>query len=161
MMHGWSDFLAAAAGCSGALSGLVFVALSINLARIIELPGVAARAGETILLLGSVLIGALIALMPGLSPTQLAWPWLLLWLPTWGLPTALQFKALLNGSYHRRYQAVLRLVLHQAATWPLLLAALSLLGAFSGGLRWFALAVLLSLVVALFNAWILLVEIVR
>ena len=124
MTDGWSDFLVTAAGASGALAGLVFVALSINLARIIELKGVAARAGETILLLGSLLIGALIALMPGLSPTQLAWPWFLLWLPTWGLPTALQLRALFTGGYHRRYQAVLRLVFHQAATWPLLLLSL-------------------------------------
>ena len=78
-----------------------------------------------------------------------------------GLPTALQFKALLTDGYYRRYQAVLRLVFDQAATWPLLFAALSPLGAFGGGLRWFALSVFLSLVVALFNAWILLVEIIR
>jgi hypothetical protein len=56
---------------------------------------------------------------------------------------------------------VLRLVLYQAATLPLLLAALSLQGYLAGGLAWFALAVVLSITVGLLNAWVLLVEILR
>ena len=56
---------------------------------------------------------------------------------------------------------VARLVLYQLATLPLLLAGLSLLGQVAGGLQWFALAVVLSILVALLNAWVLLVEILR
>jgi hypothetical protein len=43
----------------------------------------------------------------------------------------------------------------------LLLAGLSLRGTFGGGLQWFALSLVVSLMVALFNAWVLLVEIIR
>jgi hypothetical protein len=42
-----------------------------------------------------------------------------------------------------------------------LAAGLSLCGYLAGGLRWFAMALLASLAVALFNAWALLVEIIR
>jgi hypothetical protein len=49
----------------------------------------------------------------------------------------------------------------QLATLPLLLAGLSLHGYLAGGLQWFALAVVLSIAVALLNAWVLLVEILR
>ncbi len=56
---------------------------------------------------------------------------------------------------------MLRFVLYQAATAPLLLAGLSLRGYLAGGLAWFALAVVLSITVALLNAWVLLVEILR
>ncbi len=55
----------------------------------------------------------------------------------------------------------MRFSLHQAATLPLLFAALSLGGVLRGGLYWLAAALLMSLVVGMFNAWVLLVEIVR
>jgi hypothetical protein len=84
---------------------------------------------------------------------------LVLWLAAWGPPTALQIKDLLRREY-LRYN-ILRFVLHQAATLPLLLAALSLRGYLAGGLAWFALAVVLSITVGLLNAWVLLVEILR
>jgi hypothetical protein len=52
-------------------------------------------------------------------------------------------------------------VLYQAAALPLLLAGLSLQGRLAGGLDWFALAVILSIAVALLDAWVLLVETLR
>jgi modulator of FtsH protease len=156
---GWSDFLVATSGTAGALAGLVFVALSINLSRILQLPGISGRAAETIVLLAATLIGALLALVPGQPPGRLGLMLLVLWLAAWGPPTALQIKDLLRREY-LRYN-ILRFVLHQAATLPLLLAALSLRGYLAGGLAWFALAVVLSITVGLLNAWVLLVEILR
>jgi hypothetical protein len=156
---GWSDFLVATSGTAGALAGLVFVALSINLGRILQLPGISGRAAETIVLLAAALIGALLALVPGQPAARLGLLLLLLWLAAWGLPTAAQIRELLRRHY-LRYN-VLRFVLYQAATMPLLLAGLSLRGYMAGGLAWFALAVVLSITVALLNAWVLLVEILR
>jgi hypothetical protein len=156
---GWNDFLVATSGTAGALAGLVFVALSINLGRILQLPGISGRAAETIVLLAAALIGALLALVPGQSATRLGLLLLLLWLAAWGLPTVAQIRELLRRHY-LRYN-VLRFVLYQAATVPLLLAGLSLRGYLAGGLAWFALAVVLSIIVALLNAWVLLVEILR
>jgi modulator of FtsH protease len=157
----WTDFLIAAAGATGALAGLVFVALSINLARILTLPGVAGRAAETILLLGAGLIGSLVALVPDLQPSHLGFVFLVLWLPTWGIPTAIQIQGLLRRQYYRLGLAILRFALHQIATLPLLLAGLSLIGFLPGGLGWFAAALVLFLIVGLFGAWVLLVEILR
>jgi modulator of FtsH protease len=158
---GWTDFLVAAAGASGALVGLVFVALSINLGRILALPGVSGRAAETILLLASGLLATLVALIPGLSQQQLGLLFLALWLPTWGAPTVHQLQALRRRQYHRLQLALLRFTLYQLASIPLLLAALSLRGCLQGGLYWLALGLILSLMVTLFNAWVLLVEILR
>jgi hypothetical protein len=158
---GWSDFLVASAGATAALAGLVFVALSINLGKILILEGVTERAGETILLLASGLIGSLAALIPHEIPSQLGLWLLILWLPTWIVPTFIQIRDFAKRRYHRAYQAIIRFLLFQAATFPLLLAGMSLRGYLAGGLLWFAFGLIVSLIVALYNAWVLLVEIMR
>lgn len=53
----WSDLFVATAGATAALSGLVFVAVSINIGRILENEGVPDFALVTLLLL----VGSLIA----------------------------------------------------------------------------------------------------
>jgi modulator of FtsH protease len=47
----WQTLFATQAGVGAALTGLVFVALSINLKQILALPSLAAQAGEALLLL--------------------------------------------------------------------------------------------------------------
>jgi thiol-disulfide isomerase/thioredoxin len=44
----WQTLLAVHAGASATLTGLVFVAVSINIAKIIEIPGLSGRAGDSI-----------------------------------------------------------------------------------------------------------------
>jgi hypothetical protein len=56
----WHDFGVAAAGSSAALAGLVFVAVSINLDRILTHPWLPDRVGETVVLLVAVLVEALL-----------------------------------------------------------------------------------------------------
>jgi hypothetical protein len=157
----WSNFLVTAAGAASALAGLVFVSLSINLARIIELPGVAGRAAETIILLAGTLAGTLLALIPHLSPERLGAILLVVTLSTWLGPILIQARSVRAHTYHRPSLAILRAVLHQAATLPGVLAGLSLCGLISGGIAWFAAGVIACMLVAIFNAWILLVEILR
>jgi hypothetical protein len=158
---GWSDFFVASAGATAALAGLVFVALSINLGKILALGGVTERAGETILLLASGLIGSLAALIPHETPSQLGLWLLILWCPTWIVPTIIQIRDFAKRRYYRAYQAVIRFFLFQSATVPLLMAGLSLRGHLDGGLLWLAFGLIVSLIVALYNAWVLLVEIMR
>src|ERR1700677_5043369 len=97
---GWPDFLVATAGATGALAGLVFVAISINLARIIELPGVSGRAAETIVLLSGTLAGSLVALMPHLTSRQLGEALLTTSTLTWIIPVIIQIRSVLTKTYY-------------------------------------------------------------
>jgi hypothetical protein len=62
-----SNFLIAEAGGAAALTGLIFVAVSINLSKILEYPGVSTRAAEAILVLLGALLVSSIALVPSQS----------------------------------------------------------------------------------------------
>jgi len=157
----WSGFFAAAAGAAGALAGLVFVSLSINLARIIELPGVSGRAAETLILLAGTLAGTLLVLIPHLSSEYLGVTLLAVALPTWLGPVIIQARSVRAHTFQHPSLAVLRAVLHQIATLPGVLSGLSLCGLLPGGIAWFACGVIACMLLAMFNAWILLVEILR
>jgi modulator of FtsH protease len=157
----WTDFFAAVSGAASALAGLVFVALSINLAKILETPGLPARAAETMILLSAALIAALVGLIPRQSTQALGLELAAVGLTAWCVPLGFQIRAGRARYYQYRWQFLQRVILHQAATLPLLLASASLLGAAAYGLYWLALGIILTLVVGLLNAWVLLVEIVR
>jgi hypothetical protein len=63
----WSNFFVTAAGASAALVGLLFVAVSINLATILEHPWLPARAALVVIILVDALVCGLIGLVPGLA----------------------------------------------------------------------------------------------
>ena len=66
-MDQWHDFFLAQAGAAGVLTGLVFVAVSINLQKIVSDPrsGLAGRAEEALVLLVAVLVASVLVLVPG------------------------------------------------------------------------------------------------
>ena len=61
---GWEELFLAEAGASAALAGLLFVAISINLTKILEVRGLVGRAGEAIVLLVAVLVVSTLVLVP-------------------------------------------------------------------------------------------------
>jgi modulator of FtsH protease len=160
-LGGWDNFFVASVGASAAVAGLLLVALSINLARILAIPGLAARAGETLIPLVVVLIVALLALVPGQGVRALAGELLGLGLVTWVSATVLEIRAYRCRHFQKPFHLVTRVVLHQPATLCFPLAGLSLLLGFPGGLYWLVPAFCLTFVGAMINAWILLVEILR
>ena len=111
---GWNDFLVATAGAVGALAGLVFVALSINLAKIIEFPGVASRAAETIVLLAGSLLATLLLLVPQDSPRMAGVMLLVVGVPMAFGPGLVQLGHLRKGTYFKLRLAWARLTLHHS-----------------------------------------------
>ena len=68
-MIGWENFFIAEVGASAALLGLIFVGVSINLTRIISLPGLPNRAFLALIILLTILIMCSLLLIPGQSQT--------------------------------------------------------------------------------------------
>jgi len=60
----WTDFGVAVSGVSGALVGLIFVALSINLRQIVDSPSLPGRAMIALVLLSLPLLSAMLLLVP-------------------------------------------------------------------------------------------------
>jgi hypothetical protein len=61
----WTNFFGAVAGAAATLSGLIFVGVSISLARILSIPRLPDRALQSLMLLGMVLVTSLLYLVPG------------------------------------------------------------------------------------------------
>src|SRR5262245_61052239 len=68
----WESFAIAMAGASAVLAGLVFVAVSINIDRILRVQGLPGRAGESVILLVAAVCECAFVLVPQQSVTALA-----------------------------------------------------------------------------------------
>jgi hypothetical protein len=156
----WKDFFIATSGASAAFAGLLFVGLSINLARIIALPGIADRAGGTLILLGGVLISSVLGLVPQPS-SAFGIELLCVGSIVWIVATTLDAQAIRHRYYDTAYHGFQRVVFSQFATLPLIIGAALFLMHTGGGLYWMIPALIVPLLVSMFNAWVLLVEILR
>ena len=143
------------------MTGLVFVGLSLNMAKILATPGLPGRAGEALILLGGTLLIALLLLVPHPSRHALGTTLLALSLAVWGGPTALQVRTVRRHDWQRRETLLFRVTLGQLATLPFLIAAVALLAGQGGALYWLVPGMLISLVAGMVAAWVLLIEILR
>lgn len=158
----WTNFFVAQVGAAAALTGLLLVAISINLARILEHPYLPSRAAESFTVLTAALMAASLTLIPAGQPL-----WLL-----GGELAAVALAALVLPFVQRRAarrqaggapepRLGVRLVLTIGPAAPLLIGGLLLTAGGPGGLYWLAAGVLLAFLAALLNTWVLLVEILR
>jgi hypothetical protein len=157
----WSDLFVAVAGASAALLGLLFVAVSINLERILEYVGLPERALETLLLLLGVLVLSIAGLMPGQSELALGIEILGIELVIAAVMWQLPIHAVAEDGTEPLAWKLNRSGLRAAGTSPILIAGLSLILETGGGLYWLGAGLVLAIVGAVANAWVLLVEILR
>jgi len=161
----WHGFFAPQVGATAALTGLLFVALSVNIARIMQFPWLPSRAGLTIVVLVAALLESSLTLFPptlarfGLDATMLvAIVAYASALSLWGLKRKVPSEWRTHPDYGRAH--LLNLAAIQFATIPAIVGV-ALLLAGGNGYAWVAMGVLFSLVYGILSSWILLVEILR
>jgi hypothetical protein len=166
-MDEWHDFFLATSAAAGVLTGLVFVGVSINLEKIVSQSGgggLTGRAAEALILLLAVLTVSILLLVPGQSNSLMggevfvvgvgAYAWIVtiqvLHLRSWStIPTGL------------RLPLVLRVTIAQISTLPTVIAGIVMLTVGFYGLYWLVAGMVFSTLAAMFDAWVLLVEINR
>ncbi|HEX3947770.1 MAG TPA: hypothetical protein VHW47_08685 [Acidimicrobiales bacterium] len=162
---GWGDLFLAAAGATAALSGLIFVGLSVNLKAVLQADRQAGqnfltgRAIEALVDLLIVLVISLVALTPEIGRGILA-----AFVLATAVSSAISPGLLLMAGHRQQALGVGgwgRLVMATTLTVTLLLAGTTLAAGAGGGLYWLPAAFVLAIAIAAVNAWILLVEILR
>jgi modulator of FtsH protease len=149
----------AAAGASAALAGLVVVAISINIERILKYPGLPERGLVTLLLLLGVLVVSLLLLEPGLSRTAVGIELLVEGVVI--TATVATLTLLSRPRDDEESYLASALLLAAIGTVPFVVAGVSFLAHSGGGMTWVLTGFIAAIVGAMINAWVLLVEILR
>ena len=154
----WQALFTTVASATAALTGLLFVALSLNLRTIIKGAALRARAREILGCTLSLLVLSLLMLIPGQNRrvlgSELIAGCLVLTLRSVWLHRQ-TFSGIVPG---RRVRWALRLAVVHVGTVSILGAGISLIVGQWGGVYWLVLTVLIYTLWSLNNAWLLVVR---
>jgi|HubBroStandDraft_6_1064221.scaffolds.fasta_scaffold08208_4 hypothetical protein len=160
-MADWTTYLSVLAEVAATLTGLVFVAVSINLSSILSVPGLTGRAAESLMQLFGVVIISTTALVPRQPPVALGAEIIVVTSGLWLLQTILQVRYSKTNKGHPRYWLVTRIIQTQLSNIPFVIAGVLLLIGSPEAMYWLAPGCILSLIAGIMGAWVLLVEILR
>lgn len=154
----WASMYGAVAAAAAAFAGLLFVALTVNLPRILPDAAHTARAREALGGLLSLLVVALLVLIPGQGRDALG-------IELLGLAAVLVIVSIrLQGQTIRRLPPggrarwAIRMLPVNLATAAIVAAGASLLADSGGGLYWLVPTVVVYVLRSALNAWDLVVE---
>lgn len=160
-MREWADFFVAELGASAALAGLVIVAISINLARIVSFPWLPGRAAETLVAPTGVLVVSSYMLVPNQPAAQLAIELIATGVVMWLMPCVIQFRTARAQTGVPRISLVARFLLAQISSLPVIVGGVLVWLGSPDAIAWMVPGIVASLIATVINAWVLLVEIIR
>ncbi|SEV95317.1 modulator of FtsH protease [Chitinophaga sp. YR573] len=160
-MQEWNNFYVAVAGSAAALTGLLFVGISISLTKILSNPRLPMRASVSLTLLLSILIFSVLLLVPQKTLTCIGYEITILGFIVWGIVTRTDFKIHKQVPKEYKRQSLFYLFIDQLAIIPYVIGGFCILFIGEVGLYWLVPAIVLSFTKAVLDAWVLLVEINR
>ena len=160
-LEDWQNILSVQAECAATLTGLVFVAVSINLAKIIAFPGLPSRAVESIVQFLQVFFICTVALVPGQSSLAVGAEILCIALLSWIMQVIAQVRYARMRTGHPKLWLIIRLTQTHLASIPLFVSIACMFAGEHAAMYWLVLGFIFSFVAGVGNAWVLLVEVVR
>lgn len=156
----WASLFEGTVAAAASLTGLLFVAVSINLSAILKSKVLPRRALETLSFLVGLVFLSVFMLVPEPSRTALGIELTCLGVAI-GAPLMLARLRTARGPGDPLIWTVGPAALIVGASLPAVIAGVTLMAGAGGGLYWLLPEVLLALLGAVVNAWVLLVEIHR
>jgi hypothetical protein len=161
-LENWANFFITSAEVSATLAGLVIVAVSVNLQKILAYRQLPPRASSTVAVLMMVVVIGLAALVPQSSRAFAGEAF---------IASAITFAILLVCTreivvaHLKDCRPIMELIAGlpggHVATLAFMLGAGLLWNASSGSLYWIAAGIAVALVFAVLNAWVFLIEVMR
>lgn len=156
----WHDFFVATVGSAAALTGLIFVSVSINITRIISFPKLPERAMLSIILLLNILVISCLMLIPSQPILWTGVEVLSISLCVYSFVTRMDigiYKK--SGEYKKQY--LISLIYNQVSLLPYVAAGVTILIFKANGIYWLVPGIIISFIKSVIDAWVLLVEINR
>jgi len=160
-MNQWANFFAAIAGAAATLTGLIFVGVSISLARILSLPKMPARALGALVVLVNMLIVAVLCLIPGQTAFSLGIELLCISVLAWLFTLRLDLGLIIKTEARYKRYSFQNIVFSQVAILPFIIASIIILNTGFTGIYWLIPGIIFSFIKAVTDAWVLLIEIHR
>jgi hypothetical protein len=157
----WDSFFMAEVGASAALAGLIFVSITINLQRIAANPSVTLRAFQALLLLVGAFVVSALFLVPGQSSLEQGVELLAVTVALWAALNGFELAAWRRASTLYRGFLTGHSIQIQIPYIFALIGSVALLLSSSTALYWFVPATLTAFLVAIFEAWVLTIPILR
>jgi hypothetical protein len=154
----WTTLFGWVAGAASTLAGLLFVALTVNLPRILPNAAHVARAREALGGLLSLLVMAVLVLIPRQPDAVLGGELLCVAVGLAAVSVVLQGQTIRRLHPGQRSQWSLRMLPVNLGTAAIAVTGISLITRGGGGLYWLAATVLVYFVRSALDAWTLVVE---
>jgi modulator of FtsH protease len=159
-MENWAIFFAAQVGASAALAGLIFVSVSLSLTKIIATANLPMRAFQALVILLEILVVSSLAIVPQ-SVQAFGDEVLAIGVPIWLLVLVFDRRTMAAAPVASRIRSISRMALSQVAALLFVAAGIAVAIGGVGGVHWLVPAIICSYLVAMTDAWVLLIEINR